>query len=188
MDVLNLIDSNNLIINLINNNKPFTVIRIGAELLAAQNINIRKCTRKDLISLSHDAGIYSKNNIITDYDKFYLMYTDAIKNSDALAFLNMKNYLEIQLYYCNTYNLLKLYSRSLEPFYICQEEKLPWSHHLLGKKVLIINPFVDSFQKQLKINFKFLKIQQKKSFMIIKNLYFINVIRQLQEIIYIIIG
>ena len=32
--------------------------------------------------------------------------------------------------------------------------KKPWTHYLIGKKVLIINPFVDSFKKQLQNNFQ----------------------------------
>ena len=40
--------------------------------------------------------------------------------------------------------------------YVLENEK-PWSLHLYGKKVLVINPFVNSFQKQLSNGFKFFK-------------------------------
>ena len=50
-----------------------------------------------------------------------------------------------------------LYSRILEPFYCCQEDIKPWSHYLLGKKVLIINPFTESMKKQLDNGFQIYK-------------------------------
>ena len=60
-----------------------------------------------------------------------------------------------QTFFTNKYNLSQIYSRSLEPFYIMNDNIIPWSHSLKGKKVLIISPFVESFKKQINNNFKF---------------------------------
>ena len=45
-------------------------------------------------------------------------------------------------------NIPSIHTRSLEPFYMCSENIIPWSHYLKEKKVLIISPFVDSIKKQ----------------------------------------
>ena len=52
-----------------------------------------------------------------------------------------------------------LYSRTLEPYYILDKDltdhTVPWTHHLHGKKVLIISPFVETFKNQLDRGFTF---------------------------------
>lgn len=53
----------------------------------------------------------------------------------------------------------------MEPFYCCLEGIVPWSHYLLGKKVLIVSPFVESFKKQLNNNFQIFKDPEKKIFL-----------------------
>ena len=63
-----------------------------------------------------------------------------------------------QQLFVNKFNLDVLHSRVLEPFYICQLNEKPWSQYLIGKKVLIIHPFVDSFKKQLENNFQIFKL------------------------------
>lgn len=70
-----------------------------------------------------------------------------------------------QKYFVENNKLETLYSRVLEPFYCCKDNIKPWSHYLLGKKVLIVNPFVDSFQEQLKNNFQIFKDPEKKLFL-----------------------
>lgn len=57
-----------------------------------------------------------------------------------------------------------MYNRVLEPFYCLNDDIKPWSHYLYGKKVLIVNPFVDSFQKQIQNNFKMFKDDNKYIF------------------------
>jgi len=70
-----------------------------------------------------------------------------------------------QDYIINKFNLSKIHSRTLEPFYIVNENEKPWTHYLKGKKVLIINPFVESFKKQLKNKFQIFKDPKKKIFL-----------------------
>jgi len=45
--------------------------------------------------------------------------------------------------------------RVLEPFYLLEEGIRPWTYELLGKKVLIIHPFVETFQEQMKKGWSF---------------------------------
>ena len=60
-------------------------------------------------------------------------------------------------YVVNSLKKKELASRSLEPFYVMMEGGTPWTHFLLGKKVLIVSPFVESFKKQIANGFRMFK-------------------------------
>jgi hypothetical protein len=121
--------------------------------------------------VSNNAGIYSNNanEIALFYDSYF---TSAIK-SDALAIFNVEpidivrqEKIIIDLKTQGKLENLKIVSfKVLEPFYCIQENIIPWSHQLLGKKVLIISPFVDSFQKQLKDGFRMFKDENNNVFL-----------------------
>ena len=66
-----------------------------------------------------------------------------IKNSDYLASFT-GSIVNEQNFFIEKYNLSTIHSRALEPFYIVSENEKPWTHYLKNKKVLIINPFVES--------------------------------------------
>ena len=156
--ILDLSDSNTKIKELIEQDKPFSIVRLGsAESYISRdyliNNKINKHYLKDSINLN---GIYSKKKDINKFILFCDYHNNSIKNSDILASFN-NILVDIQNYYSSKYNLPKIHSRSLEPFYIMQENKIPWSHSLKDKKVLIINPFVASFQKQLDNGFQIFK-------------------------------
>ena len=103
-----------------------------------------------------------------------------------LACFKCRHWDIVEGYLINKYKIEELKSRILEPFYVCLENEKPWSLHLYGKKVLVINPFVNSFQKQLSNGFKFFK--DKNIFHPEQDLFFINHIKLLQEIIFILHG
>ena len=152
-------ESNNKIINLIKENKPFIISRLGGEISITYNF-LKNKTLINSYQLQNNAGIYNinKNNYI-----FYIKYNkECLQNSNFLA--SFKSLLvNKQNFFINKYNLDTLYHRILEPFYCCLENIKPWSHYLINKKVLIINPFVNSFQKQLKNGFRIFK--NKKIFL-----------------------
>tara|TARA_Y100000389_G_scaffold172860_1_gene181604 strand:+ start:2575 stop:3462 length:888 start_codon:yes stop_codon:yes gene_type:complete len=168
---LSLEKSNDYIIKKLQSNKKFLISRMGA---GAETIVVYLCTihgidkiyteqfDKLFIQLSIENGIYNltKNSL----SRYVKLYKETIEKSDSLAvFINLM--ITQQKYFVENNKLETLYSRVLEPFYCCQDNIKPWSQHLLGKKVLIINPFVESFQKQLKNNFQIFKDPEKKLFL-----------------------
>jgi hypothetical protein len=148
--------SNEIIKNYININKPFSIVRAPTEtIIALKYKKYNTIDAEDLRILSNFGGIYANDiNLIM---KYLDMYLDATMHGDILACYNMQQHLNNQNKLSNEYNLQKIHSRSVEPWYACLENIKPWSNDLYGKKVLIINPFVDSFQKQIKNNFKIFK-------------------------------
>lgn len=168
---LSLEKSNDYIIKKLQSNKKFLISRMGA---GAETIVVYLCTihgidkiyteqfDKLFIQLSIENGIYNltKNSL----SRYVKLYKETIEKSDSLAvFINLM--VTQQKYFVENNKLETLYSRVLEPFYCCKDNIKPWSHYLLGKKVLIVNPFVDSFQQQLKNNFQIFKDPEKKLFL-----------------------
>lgn len=162
-------ESNKEIIKILTTNKNFSLIRIGAE----SSIVIEYCLTNNIdtkyfnenITL-FNAGIYSRSNDKIIFEKFCKIVIESYKNSSILAYINMPGQInKMQDYIINNYNLFKIHSRALEPFYIVNENEKPWTHYLKGKKVLIINPFVESFKKQLKNKFQIFKDPDKKIFL-----------------------
>jgi hypothetical protein len=150
------------LINLLKRDEPFFISRLGNEIENSYNYmvnqNLQYHTMLDL-----NAGIYCKTN--KDLITYYQMYYNAIINSDAIALFNSRqDVLSYEQYFMKTIKLQCLFSRALEPFYLILENEIPWTHHLLGKKVLIISPFIDSFQKQIKRGFKMFHDKSKTIF------------------------
>ena len=158
------VKSNEYLINLIVGNKSFLITRlgIGAEtFLTYYYKKDNKIVVQYLNALSNNAGIYNVNTSIVKYCD---LYYNAIKNSDALAcftgaIINEQNF------FLQQEPIKSIHSRSLEPFYIISDNEVPWTHYLKGKKVLVINPFIKSFQKQLKNKFQIFKDPNKKIFL-----------------------
>ena len=163
--ILDLEKSNQYIIDLIQTNKPFIISRlgIGAETyITCHYIATNQINTNLLQTLSNNTGIYNVDmkNILL----YIKLYIEAIKNSNTLA--TFPTYIiNEQTYFANNYNLSKIHSRSLEPFYACLENIKPWTHFLYGKKVLIINPFIESMKKQLSNRFQIFKDPTKKIFL-----------------------
>ena len=165
IETLSLSESNDYIINLLSLNKKFMITRVGVgneTNLAFFTDTLQSIDTKMLVSLSNNAGIYNitPDNLL----KYAELYINAIKESNALATFNNTMIVQ-QEHFINNYKLDVLYSRVLEPFYCCLENIKPWTQHLQGKKVLIVNPFVNSFKKQLKEGFQIFKDPDKKLFM-----------------------
>jgi len=164
--MLSLNESNNLIIKLLESNEPFYIARLGYAIsvfstLYDNNNNINNL-QEIMTQIARDDGIYhDSDEIAILYAK---KYNQAIKNCDAFAIFP-KLYETQQNYYIMKYNLNNnIYNRILEPFYCCLEDIKPWSLYLKGKRVLIISPFIKSFQEQLNKNFQIFKDKKKKIF------------------------
>ena len=163
---MNIIDSNKEIINIIKLNKPFIIARfgLGPETTVCYNYyKNKKLNHNNFNNLLRICGIYSKNNDIKVFEKYFQELNNSIKNANLLACFYNSKIESIQNEYSQVFNLTKIHSRSLEPFYVIQDNEIPWTHFLFGKKVLVINPFTDSIQKQLNNNFQIFK--DKKIFL-----------------------
>ena len=161
MSILDLKDSNKLLSKYIKEGKAFNALRfgLGNETYIAVKLHLHRQFDEQLwkSDYPHIHGIYSKNNDINDIIKFSLLYISCFMSTDLLSSFTFKHRQigDIQNHYSNLAKNTQIHSRVLEPFYIIKDypdEKL-WSHELIDKKVLIIHPFVDSFQKQLTNNF-----------------------------------
>ena len=169
MNISNLKDSNCKISELINGNKPFSLVRLGIgsetfityEYIQTNQLNV-KYLHPQLFTL-YNAGIYTNDKDLSKIILYCSYYNNAIKEANLLASFDYKLMYKEQNFFSQKYNLPQIHSRSLEPFYVLMEGEIPWTHHLKGKKVLIINPFVDSFQKQLANKFQIFK--DKKLFL-----------------------
>lgn len=158
---VSILESNNYLIDLIKNNnqKPFLVGRLGTEVVAVFNFVVNnKLTYP--VDLSKNAGIYIKDaNQAEQYlQLYYLLYYKSIIESDAIGiFRRIPVILKEEEYVVSNLKKKELASRSLEPFYVMMEGGTPWTHFLLGKKVLIVSPFVESFKKQIAAGFRMFK-------------------------------
>lgn len=152
---LNILTSNNKIIELINSNKPFSIVRLGAAIssCSVKYINKNEYTSSEKTRVSELDGIY-----YTDLDQlndYCTYYNNAIKNSDLFSCFPSLYTIQ-QNFYINHYMINQnkiIHNRSLEPFYILESDSnncIPWTHVLSNKKVLVINSFVDLFKSRWK--------------------------------------
>ena len=164
-DLNTLEESNNYIIKLIKSNKPFIITRLGRPEtnITYQYLKNNKIDTSQLNTLSNNAGIYDTKNNEDTIKKYCVLYSDAIKNSAALAIWdNMM--VDQQSFFIDKYKINSIKTRVLEPFYCIDKNMIPWSNHLNDKIILIIHPFVESFKTQLKNNFKFFEDKNKYIF------------------------
>ena len=154
---MDLFQSNQHIISLLNANQPFTIVRlgIGAETFTTFNLSAHNQLpdNNTLQVLTRNAGIHHNfnENLIK---AFANAYYKAIINANALAVFNNTIIDSIQNHYADEAKLPCIHNRALEPFYALSENIIPWTHHLKDKKVLIINAFAKSMEKQHQNNFQ----------------------------------
>lgn len=157
--IIDIKESNKKIIDLIKSKNTFLVSRLGdiESLLTIEYVMTNNINKN--LSL-YNAGIYTKNN---DEDKIKLWckkYHECVVKSDYLAsFENL--YVESQNFYRDNFNIKQIHSRSIEPYYVLLDNEIPWTHYLVNKKVLIVNPFVESFKEQIKNGFEIFKDNRK---------------------------
>ena len=153
--MLNLVESNKYIIDLINKNELFFISRLGGEIINSYNYVIEKKFEYSS-TLNINAGIYHKTQL--DIEEYYKLYYYSVMNSTSISvFTTLPHIKKYEEFFMKNIKNPSLTHQVLEPFYIILENEKPWTHYLLGKKILIISPFVVSFQKQISNNFKMFK-------------------------------
>ena len=119
--------------------------------LGPESHGIFKCVYQNdsnVMDVSNNTGIYfSETDKQNEYRKFCAMSDECIRKSSALACFVNTHLDNIQKFYIEKYGISGIHSRSLEPYYVLSGPSRPWTHELLGLRVLIISPFVDSFKK-----------------------------------------
>ena len=160
------INSNQYIINKIKSNKPFILSRIGigSETYSTiRYINRKNIPNNTIFVLSRNAGIYCQNK--SQVIQFCKLYSECLKNSDGLLYI-IGHLQREQNMFCIRYKLDKLESCILSPFFFYKYGNIsPWTHSLLGKKVLIVNPFIESMKKQLDNDFNMFNDDKKRVFL-----------------------
>lgn len=156
MNVFDLEKSNKVLIDKLSSNKPFSAVRLGLgpeTYLAMQAGNGKPVTFEKMKSSGNVNGIYTKTGDMERVNTFLKLYFQSFLTNDIQISFTFNRYI------IPVQNALsqqgterpQIHSRVVEPFYFPNET--PWTHYLLGKKVLIVNPFVESFKKQLENKF-----------------------------------
>lgn len=146
INILTMADGNKLIGQILKNQAPSAIGKIGA----TENQVIREFLIKGKIDASSKSALflYNYSGVFPRKDKiieaFCIQFIDAIKELDILA--SWFNYGEANIIknYANQAKITVL--KALEPYY----HEDPWSRYLENKKILVIHPFAESIEKQYK--------------------------------------
>lgn len=152
-------DSNNRILECIQKSEPFSISRISdniSKVSLAYQMNSTPPVQRISLMQTHD-GIYC--NSASDVELYTRLYNKGIQNSTYISCFDSLYSAEQNAYLQYKGATKGLDYRVLEPFYLIEAHIRPWTHSLLGKKVLIIHPFVETFQAQMKRGFSFFKDQ-----------------------------
>ncbi|NLR42234.1 hypothetical protein [Priestia megaterium] len=143
--ILNGNEGNLLLKNLLGKEEALMVTRIGStelEILSAYQYNEKKYNDYLKNKINVLSGVFPPtDNTLNEFSEIFL---NALSNADIIGVWFNKNEGKIIEDYCRSVNLVEL--RSLEPYYWDS----PWSQMLYNKTVLVIHPFIDSIEKQLK--------------------------------------
>jgi hypothetical protein len=139
--------------NLINSTPIFVTRPSGIEyqisFFIERNINTFKDLDSLLYSAKFNAGIVSHGEIYELF-KFSKDYLRALKNSDIMGVWYPNNTQELLNYsveitsedYLGSKKFIEV--EGLMPWDMIKANKIPWTHGLKGKRVLIIHPFIHS--------------------------------------------
>lgn len=142
--MLNPEQGNNLIKSWIENNKVFSVTRIGlgGETLVSYEMDrYGKFSENSMRYLKNNAGFYGD-----DVEYFATEYIKALAEADLQVVWDVQWISEVQKYLFEKHskNSIKISHECIEPFYF----ESPWSESLENKKVLVIHPFKKSITNQ----------------------------------------
>jgi len=150
-------NSNKRIIQCINSANPFFISRINdnSSKVSLSYLNNTPLNPREVNIMQTNDGIYCNKQ--EDVELYAKLYNKGIKSSTYISCFDTL-YARQQNMYLQYKGMDKgLDYRILEPFYLLEEGIVPWSHSLLGKKILIIHPFVETFQEQMKKGWSFFK-------------------------------
>jgi hypothetical protein len=148
-------ESNEKIVECIRDTKPFLISRISDNISKVSLSILNNGTpHSHQISLmqTHD-GVYC--NSYKDVELYARLYNKGILESTHISCFDTLYSHEQNAYLAAKQVEKGLDYRVLEPFYMIEERIRPWSYELLGKKVLIISPFVQTFQEQMERGWTF---------------------------------
>jgi hypothetical protein len=141
-------DSNKEIFNLVQNNNNFQITRVGlgGETAVSSLVLTGNQVNQQVLSWFFiNAGFYGSNDFVT-YSK---MYKEACDNADLHAYWNFQGFVEMEDFLVPEEKTL-IEPGSLESFRFDN----PWTKALEGKKILIVSPFKETIDKQLKVKDK----------------------------------
>lgn len=143
MGILSEESGNHLIAELLQNNEPFMVGRLGAVEMhcVSRWLNGKKCTEQERKQALMAAGIFPNDD--KTIEKFCEVYVNSIADSNVIGVWEVIGEKKTIRKFCP--NAIIIQSRSIEPYYFAD----PWSKALEGKQILIIHPFVKSIEQQL---------------------------------------
>lgn len=141
------LEGQNRIGELISNNKPLLVSRLGAVELSCLRFYLEKrCGKRKAYGdkirflMSNNAGFFPVDD--QSLDAFSEMFLVQLKQVDLMGVW----FPQYESVICNTYcqDAALVDFDCLEPFRFTK----PWSGRLAGKNVLVVHPFVESIRKQ----------------------------------------
>jgi hypothetical protein len=148
-------DSNHRLIECVQKGEPFFISRISDNISKVSLNYLQGATphpQRIGLMQTHD-GIYCTSE--SDVDLYARLYNKGILSSTYISCFDGLYSAEQNTYLKRKGADLGLDFRVLEPFYLLDAGIRPWTHELLGKKVLIIHPFVETFQEQMRKGFSF---------------------------------
>ncbi len=136
-------DANQHIISYLVENKPMMASRLGSTELRILKLYHQKKAYPQWLKdeVKKTSGVFSNSD--ADLDRFAQLYLDGVRKMDLMGvwFNPFEDVLANE--YCPESKLTML--KNLEPYFA---DTNPWSFHLKGKKVLIVNPPVASIIAQ----------------------------------------
>ncbi len=140
-------EGHNCIAELISQNKPLLISRLGSVELSCIRFYVEQrrlknssYPRKIKTTMANPAGFFPTDD--ASLDAFAELYLEHLPSVDAMGVW----YNQYENVVCNTYcpqaELVDL--DCLEPFRFTS----PWSSHLAGKKILVVHPFAESIRNQ----------------------------------------
>ena len=137
-------EGNRRIKHYIQGQKPFIVGRFGAVEMhcVSRWMSGQNCTLEERNQALYAAGIFPNDQVTIN--GFCEVYTEAMKKVDVLGVWEVTDEKIAIKKYCRDVELVP--SRSIEPYYFDD----PWSSALEEKRILIVHPFIESIDRQLK--------------------------------------
>tara|TARA_Y100000389_G_scaffold205036_1_gene262272 strand:+ start:9127 stop:10023 length:897 start_codon:yes stop_codon:yes gene_type:complete len=154
-------DTNQYLHDKLNSPEIFMITRLGwgAEPVISRKyqLDFNKIPPLEKYILEYNSGIYGVTQNDELLKKWASLYIRATENSTAVGmWLNNKVTKAIKHSQIGLIrnNKIILHAELIDPQFAVINRKKPWTQSLIGKKVLVISPFVESFKKQLDRGYK----------------------------------
>ena len=141
--ILSQVKANDMLSQRLISNEPFCVLRFGYAECRLIESQLTKNIKKRRDYYEKDGKATRTFHTFGEFERYVEMVLHSCADADIMAYwsdLSMEDYI-IQTYAPQSIPMDAIY---LEPI----GSKTPWTYSLKGKKVLIINPFVEEIKKQ----------------------------------------